>query len=87
MSSANFYLDLDVDSSTVSLKRPPSEDFIPSLISKEVNIQAQESYSKDSDDLLNDVLKVQEVKGRSGWHKVTNLKNTFGELNAYDNIT
>lgn len=85
-STINFYLDLDVDSSTASLKRPPSEDFIPNLVSKEVNIQAQESYCKDSDDLSNDVLKVQEVKGRSGWHKVTNLKNTFGELSAYNNI-
>lgn len=91
-SSSSFYLDLNLEASTVTLKRPTSEDLTAISIEsgdgiierKEVNIKALECSSKVTDEVFSDTLQVQEPKERNGWHKVTNFRNAFGELNAYN---
>lgn len=94
-SSSSFYLDLNLESSTVTLKRPTSED-VTSVAAdnndgmiehKEVNFQGQENNAKVPEDLLNDTLLVQELKERDGWHQVANLKNAYGESSAYNSLT
>lgn len=94
-SSSSFYLDLNLEASTVTLKRPTSEVIIPDsadfndgiIEHKEVNFQTQENNSKVPEDLLNDKLLVQEIKEREGWHKVTNLKNAYNESTVYNSLT
>lgn len=91
-SSSSYYLDLDLEASTVTMKRPKSED-LSNINScdeevtehKEVNFQSQNS--KVPEDLLNDKLLVQEMKEKPGWHQVANLKSTFDESSAYNRLT
>ncbi|XP_033208545.1 putative 1-phosphatidylinositol 3-phosphate 5-kinase [Belonocnema kinseyi] len=91
-SSSSFYLDLNLEASTVTLKRPTSEDLTAISIEsgdgiierKEVNIKALECSSKVTEEVFNDTLQVQEPKERNGWHRVTNLRSAFGELSAYN---
>lgn len=95
-SSSSFYLDLNLEASTVTLKRPTSEDLTTISIEsssdgaieqKEVNFKAHECNLGVSDELLSDTLQVQECRERTGWHKTNNLRNIFGELNAYNLLT
>ncbi|KAG7205451.1 hypothetical protein KM043_007441 [Ampulex compressa] len=94
-SSSSFYLDLNLEASTVTLKRPTSEDLTTISIDssddiieqKEINIKSHEWNFKPSDDFLNDTLQVQEFKEKNGWHKAANLRTVFGEINAYDRLT
>ncbi|XP_014610416.1 PREDICTED: 1-phosphatidylinositol 3-phosphate 5-kinase isoform X2 [Polistes canadensis] len=87
--------DLNVEASTVTLKRPTSEDLTTISIDsndgvieqKEVNLKSHECNFKVSDDLLSDTFQVQEIKEKSGWHKVSNLRSTFGEMSAYNCLT
>ncbi|XP_024937173.1 1-phosphatidylinositol 3-phosphate 5-kinase isoform X2 [Cephus cinctus] len=94
-SSSSFYLDLNLEASTVTLKRPTSEDL--TLISvdsgsdsameqKEVNLKPHECNSGVSDELLSDTLQVQEYREKNGWHKPSNLRGAFGEQSAYNNL-
>lgn len=91
-SSSSFYLDLNLEASTVTLKRPTSEDLTTISIDsgdgiierKEINIKALERNSKVTDEVLSDTLQVQEPKERNGWHKATNFRSAFGEVSAYN---
>ena len=91
-SSSSFYLDLNLEASTVTLKRPTAEHLTTISIDsedgiiekKEVSIKALEFNSKVTDEVLNDTLQVQEPKERNGWHKVSNFRSAFGELTAYN---
>ncbi|XP_076246604.1 1-phosphatidylinositol 3-phosphate 5-kinase fab1 [Calliopsis andreniformis] len=91
-SSSSFYLDLNLESSTVTLKRPTSEDLTAISVDssdgvieqKEVTVKSHKCNFKIADDFLNDTLQVQEFKERNSWHKPTNLRSTFGELHAYE---
>ncbi|XP_015119945.1 1-phosphatidylinositol 3-phosphate 5-kinase [Diachasma alloeum] len=93
-SSSSFYLDLNLEASTVTLKRPTCEDlsaFPPDpdtpTDQKDVNQRAQECAAV-SDEVLNDTLfHVQETKERISWHKVNNLRNSFGEMSAYNSLS
>ena len=86
-------MDLDLEASTVTLKRPTSEGAISSdyndevIEHKKVSVRAQEVNSKDSDDLLNDILQVQETKNRNGWHNIQNLKSGSNELYAFNTLS
>ncbi|XP_076640045.1 1-phosphatidylinositol 3-phosphate 5-kinase fab1 [Colletes latitarsis] len=94
-SSSSFYLDLNLESSTVTLKRPTSEDFTTISIDssdgvieqKEATVKSHKCNFKIADDLLNDTLQVQEFKERNGWHKPSNLRTALGELHAYECLT
>lgn len=93
-SSSSFYLDLNLEASTVTLKRPTSEDLTTISVDssdgvieqKEVTVKSHKCNFKIADDLLNDndTLQVQEFKEKNGWHKPTNLRIAFGELHAYE---
>ncbi|KOX68078.1 Putative 1-phosphatidylinositol 3-phosphate 5-kinase [Melipona quadrifasciata] len=91
-SSSSFYLDLNLEASTVTLKRPTSEDLTTISVDssdgvieqKEVTVKSHKCNFKIADDLLNDTLQVQEFKEKIGWHKPTNLRTMFGELHAYE---
>ena len=93
-SSSSFYLDLNLEASTVTLKRPTSEDIMSTssdcndgmIEHKEVNFQTQENNTVP-EDLLNDTLLVQDIKEREEWHQVSNLKSAFGESNVYNSLT
>lgn len=95
-SSSSFYLDLNLEASTVTLKRPTSEDLTTISVDssdgiieqKEVTVKSHKCNFKIADDLLNDndTLQVQEFKEKNGWHKPTNLRTAFGELHAYENL-
>ncbi|CAB0037002.1 unnamed protein product [Trichogramma brassicae] len=94
-SGSSFYLDLDLEASTVSLKRPTSNEILDFSGSdshseiiehKEVNVQCQEN-SNVPEDLLNDTLLVQEKKGTGGWNEISNLKSSYGEASSYQSIT
>lgn len=94
-SSSSFYLDLNLQSSIVTLKRPlTSENFTtefnasPDNEQREINNLTSQDPSRAggaSDELLNDSLQV-EVKERNSWHKVKNLKNSLGEMSSYNNL-
>lgn len=95
-SSSSFYLDLNLEASTVTLKRPTSEEM--SVISvesnsdnasekKEVNFSAHECNSSVPDELLSEMLHVQDYREKNGWYKPNNLKTTFGEGSAYNLLT
>ncbi|XP_023318163.1 1-phosphatidylinositol 3-phosphate 5-kinase isoform X2 [Trichogramma pretiosum] len=93
-SGSSFYLDLDLEASTVSLKRPTSNEILDFSGSdshseiiehKEVNFQCQEN-SNVPEDLLNDTLLVQEKKGAGGWNEISNLKSSYGEASSYQSI-
>ncbi|CAL7943576.1 unnamed protein product [Xylocopa violacea] len=94
-SSSSFYLDLNLEASTVTLKRPTSEDLTTISVDssdgvieqKEVTVKSHKCNFKIADDLLNDTLQVQECKEKNGWHKPTNLPTAFGELHAYECLT
>ncbi|KAK2584922.1 hypothetical protein KPH14_002518 [Odynerus spinipes] len=94
-SSSSFYLDLNLEASTVTLKRPTSEDLTSISIDssdgvieqKEVNLKSHECNFKVSDDLLSETFQVQEIKEKSGWHKMINLRTAFGEMSAYNCLT
>ncbi|XP_076663610.1 1-phosphatidylinositol 3-phosphate 5-kinase fab1 isoform X2 [Andrena cerasifolii] len=94
-SSSSFYLDLNLESSTVTLKRPTSEDLTAISVNssdgvieqKEVTVKSHKCNLKIADDLLNDTLQVQEFKERNGWHKPSNLRTVLGELHAYECLT
>ncbi|XP_076228988.1 1-phosphatidylinositol 3-phosphate 5-kinase fab1 isoform X2 [Nomia melanderi] len=94
-SSSSFYLDLNLESSTVTLKRPTSEDLTTISVDssdsvidqKEVTVKSHKCNLKIADDLLSDVLQVQEFKERNGWHKPSNLRAAFGELHVYECVT
>ncbi|XP_003403346.2 1-phosphatidylinositol 3-phosphate 5-kinase [Bombus terrestris] len=94
-SSSSFYLDLNLEASTVTLKRPTSEDLTTISVDssdgiieqKEVTVKSHKCNFKIADDLLNDTLQVQEFKEKNGWHKPTNLRTVFGELHAYECLT
>ncbi|XP_076280826.1 1-phosphatidylinositol 3-phosphate 5-kinase fab1 isoform X3 [Lasioglossum baleicum] len=94
-SSSSFYLDLNLESSTVTLKRPTSEDLTTLSVDSSDSVldQKEESTKSDkcnlkiADDLLNDTLQVQEVKERNGWHKPSNIRTSFGELHTYERLT
>lgn len=95
-SSSSFYLDLNLEASTVTLKRPTSEDLTTISVDssdgiieqKEVTVKSHKCNFKIADDLLNDndTLQVQEFKEKNGWHKPTNLRTAFGELHAYESL-
>nr|XP_034189980.1 1-phosphatidylinositol 3-phosphate 5-kinase [Osmia lignaria] len=95
-SSSSFYLDLNLEASTVTLKRPTSEDLTTISVDsssdgvieqKEITVKSHKCNLKIADDLLNDTLQVQEFKEKGGWHKPTNLRTVFGELHAYECLT
>ncbi|XP_029039726.2 LOW QUALITY PROTEIN: 1-phosphatidylinositol 3-phosphate 5-kinase [Osmia bicornis bicornis] len=94
-SSSSFYLDLNLEASTVTLKRPTSEDLTTISVNssdgvieqKEITVKSHKCNLKIADDLLNDTLQVQEFKEKGGWHKATNLRTVFGELHAYECLT
>lgn len=94
-SSSSFYLDLNLEASTVTLKRPTSEDLTTISVDssdgvieqKEITVKSHKCNLKIADDLLNDTLQVQEFKEKGGWHKATNLRTAFGELHAYECLT
>ncbi|XP_014488639.1 PREDICTED: 1-phosphatidylinositol 3-phosphate 5-kinase [Dinoponera quadriceps] len=95
-SSSSFYLDLNLEASTVTLKRPTSEDLTTISIDSSDGIVEQKEISlakthdcnlKMCDDLLSDTLQVHELKEKNGWHKATNLRTVFGELSAYECLT
>lgn len=94
-SSSSFYLDLNVEASTVTLKRPTSDDMLSVATDssdgifeqKEVNFQTQDNNSKIPEDLLNDTLLVQDVRDKGGWHQAVNLKNSYGESSVYNSLT
>ncbi|XP_053980102.1 1-phosphatidylinositol 3-phosphate 5-kinase [Hylaeus volcanicus] len=94
-SSSSFYLDLNLESSTVTLKRPTSEDLTTISVDssdgvieqKEATVTSHTCNFKIADDLLNDTLQVQEFKERNGWHKPSNLRTVLGELHAYECLT
>ncbi|KAK0158635.1 hypothetical protein PV328_009612 [Microctonus aethiopoides] len=91
-SSSSFYLDLNLAASTVTLKRPTSDDFTSTFTDssdstveqREINLKSHECNTGVSEDVLNDTLQVQKVKEQNSWHKVNNLRNSFGELSAYN---
>ncbi|XP_012269678.2 1-phosphatidylinositol 3-phosphate 5-kinase [Athalia rosae] len=95
-SSSSFYLDLNLEASTVMLKRPTSEEL--SVLSldgssdntierKEVKFTTHECNSGVSDELLSDTLDVQDNQEQNVWHKPNNLKTVLGESNAYSRLT
>ncbi|RLU26367.1 hypothetical protein DMN91_000161 [Ooceraea biroi] len=94
-SSSSFYLDLNLEASTVTLKRPTSEDLTAISVDssdgiieqKEINLKPHDCNLKICDDLLNDTLQVHEFKEKNGWHRATNLRTAFGELSAYEGLT
>lgn len=95
-SSSSFYLDLNLEASTVTLKRPTSEDLTTISIDSSDGIVEQKEISlakthdcnlKMCDDLLSDTLQVHEFKEKNGWHRATNLRTVFGELSAYECLT
>ncbi|XP_017791586.1 PREDICTED: 1-phosphatidylinositol 3-phosphate 5-kinase [Habropoda laboriosa] len=94
-SSSSFYLDLNLEASTVTLKRPTSEDLNTISVDssdgvieqKDVMVKSHKCNFKIADDLLSDTLQVQEFKEKNGWHKPTNLRTVFGELYAYECLT
>ncbi|XP_032663167.1 1-phosphatidylinositol 3-phosphate 5-kinase isoform X1 [Odontomachus brunneus] len=95
-SSSSFYLDLNLEASTVTLKRPTSEDLTTISIDssdgiveqKEINLPKTHNCNlKMCDDLLSDTLQVHEFKEKNGWHRATNLRTVFGELNTYECLT
>ncbi|KYM97169.1 1-phosphatidylinositol-3-phosphate 5-kinase [Cyphomyrmex costatus] len=94
-SSSSFYLDLNLEASTVTLKRPTSEDLTAISVDsgdgiveqKEINLKAHDCNLKLCDDLLSDTLQVHEFKEKNGWHRATNLRTAFGELSAYECLT
>ncbi|XP_011497004.1 PREDICTED: 1-phosphatidylinositol 3-phosphate 5-kinase [Ceratosolen solmsi marchali] len=89
-SCSSFYLDLNIEASTVTLKRPISVDRISSSIDCNDQLMEQKkiNYIKESnsEDVLNDTLLVQEIKNREAWHQTTNLKNGYGESNIYNSL-
>ncbi|XP_012274493.1 1-phosphatidylinositol 3-phosphate 5-kinase isoform X2 [Orussus abietinus] len=89
-SSSSFYLDLDLEASTVTLKRPTSEDFV--FVSVDGNDPSTDEKDQEgnpgfSDELFADSLQVQEYKERNGWYKVNNLRTAFEEMDAYNCLT
>lgn len=94
-SSSSFYLDLNLEASTVTLKRPTSEDLTAISVDssdgiieqKEINLKLHDCNLKICDDLLSDTLQVHEFKEKNGWHRATNLRTAFGELSAYECLT
>ncbi|XP_011694487.1 PREDICTED: 1-phosphatidylinositol 3-phosphate 5-kinase-like [Wasmannia auropunctata] len=94
-SSSSFYLDLNLEASTVTLKRPTSEDLTAISVDssdgiieqKEINLKLHDCNLKMCDDLLSDTLQVHEFKEKNGWHRATNLRTAFGELSAYECLT
>lgn len=94
-SSSSFYLDLNLEASTVTLKRPTSEDLTAISVDssdgiieqKEINLKSHDCNHKICDDLLSDTLQVHEFKEKNGWHRATNLRTAFGELSAYECLT
>lgn len=94
-SSSSFYLDLNLEASTVTLKRPTSEDLTTISVDssdgiieqKEINLKSHDCNLKLCDDLLSDTLQVHEFKEKNGWHRATNLRIAFGELSAYECLT
>ncbi|KYN10309.1 Putative 1-phosphatidylinositol-3-phosphate 5-kinase [Trachymyrmex cornetzi] len=94
-SSSSFYLDLNLEASTVTLKRPTSEDLTAISVDssdgiieqKEINLKSHDCNLKICDDLLSDTLQVHEFKEKNGWHRATNLRTVFGELSAYECLT
>ncbi|XP_011640155.1 1-phosphatidylinositol 3-phosphate 5-kinase isoform X2 [Pogonomyrmex barbatus] len=94
-SSSSFYLDLNLEASTVTLKRPTSEDLTAISVDssdgiieqKEINLKSHDCNLKICDDLLSDTLQVHEFKEKNGWHRATNLRTAFGELSAYECLT
>ncbi|XP_011310721.1 putative 1-phosphatidylinositol 3-phosphate 5-kinase [Fopius arisanus] len=89
-SSSSFYLDLNLEASTVTLKRPTSGDF-PLFGDTEPLTPDPDKIAQDNaavSEVLNDTLfHVQETKERSSWHKVNNLRNSFGEMSAYNSLS
>ncbi|KAG5306952.1 FYV1 kinase, partial [Acromyrmex insinuator] len=94
-SSSSFYLDLNLEASTVTLKRPTSEDLTAISVDssdgiieqKEINLKSHDCNLKICDDLLSDTLQVHEFKEKNSWHRATNLRTAFGELSAYECLT
>lgn len=94
-SSSSFYLDLNLEASTVTLKRPTSEDLTAISVDssdgiveqKEINLKSHDCNHKICDDLLSDTLQMHEFKEKNGWHRATNLRIAFGELSAYEGLT
>ncbi|XP_011863419.1 PREDICTED: 1-phosphatidylinositol 3-phosphate 5-kinase isoform X2 [Vollenhovia emeryi] len=94
-SSSSFYLDLNLEASTVTLKRPTSEDLTAISVDssdgiieqKEINLKSHDCNLKMCDVLLSDTLQVHEFKEKNGWHRATNLRTAFGELSAYECLT
>ncbi|XP_034942912.1 1-phosphatidylinositol 3-phosphate 5-kinase [Chelonus insularis] len=104
-SGSSFYLDLNLEDSTVTLKRPKTsqdinKEFTDSSDSATESKQYRNSISKHdfagsstasvgSDELLNDdaLQTVQQVKEINCWYKVNNLRNSFGEMSAYNNLS
>lgn len=78
----------------MTLKRPTSEDLISVITDSSdkssesaKEIKAHDCSTKETEELREQKLEVQEFKGRNGWHKATNLRNTDGEMSAYNSIT
>ncbi|XP_044581623.1 putative 1-phosphatidylinositol 3-phosphate 5-kinase isoform X2 [Cotesia glomerata] len=89
-SGSSFYLDLDVGASTVTLKRPTSSDnFFTDALDPEQQQQASKTHQCNSgaDEMISDENLVQEVKVRNCWHKPNLLRNSYGEMAAYNSLS
>ncbi|XP_043287999.1 1-phosphatidylinositol 3-phosphate 5-kinase [Venturia canescens] len=98
-SSSSFYLDLNVEASTATLKRPTSEDLASimtessttdgTIEQKEVT-DVKSSHNCESgvsDELLSDTLQVQKLNERNSWHKAKNLSTANEEFSCYNSLT
>ncbi|XP_044009254.1 1-phosphatidylinositol 3-phosphate 5-kinase isoform X2 [Aphidius gifuensis] len=101
-SGSSYYLSLNVQSSTVTLKRPlTSEDFATTFshpLDNGIEQQQQQQPQRDTtnshecqskgsvSDELLNDSLQVEVKERNSWHKVNNLENSLGEMSAYNNL-
>ncbi|CAG5098005.1 Similar to fab1: Putative 1-phosphatidylinositol 3-phosphate 5-kinase (Drosophila melanogaster) [Cotesia congregata] len=89
-SGSSFYLDLDVGASTVTLKRPSSSDNFFTDAGDSENHQQQtlkNHQCNTADEMISDENLVQEVKVRNCWHKPNLLRNSYGEMAAYNSLS
>ncbi|KAG8034945.1 hypothetical protein G9C98_008021, partial [Cotesia typhae] len=89
-SGSSFYLDLDVGASTVTLKRPTSSDnFFTDAGDSEQHQQISKTHqcNTGADEMISDENLVQEVKVRNCWHKPNVLRNSYGEMSAYNSLS
>lgn len=97
-SSSSFYLDLNVEASTATLKRPTSEDLASIMTDSSttdgtndhketLDVKPHNCESGVSDELLSDTLQVQKFNERNSWHRAKNLSTANEELGCYNSLT